>query len=1544
LAMSHVVEDLLERHSLLDRPKKPRMINGESAVEYRWRVLRNCVKSVSDDIMKEDALNLFVSHGIVPGRSLSHAQPITDFLLLPQLPNPLLTLDGAFLRFYDSEGRLADVVAPPKPIARLAYASHVGQFVGWTEGGRTLINLSGEFAVLTEATTEAPLTQVLYNANKEEVLSFEPGQITSWVFRFGNRHLLPRRRLQAGLPADRGFSLVALEDTAAKRQRAFCAMDRSVHVLLLQQGQCAAVHRDLHSDAISAVHFFNPMKLLCTGAKDGSVKAWVADTFRVHCVFVGHNGAVNALHFYPTGPMLLSASEDRSVRVWHLELRDQVDEVRLDSAADPDAETPLRLAAQFGAAAFYTSGARSVRAWRVQEIYTHRASLCAPVLRIQASPPRPGQPPRVLVTCQDSSVHVVSPATGAILSSALAGGSGLAGEAPQVAAAAYSTDPKRHRLYCAMSDGSLAEWDPDSRPARLLRSWPSPGPGCECRCLALYEYAAGGGASKSLLVAGRADGSLCTYGEQGPDYAVDGHGNKGVLELEANPSQDQVVSAGLDNIIRVWRVFPFVREALAPLMQFFCAHTPVCMSALRSLLLVGFQDAQSATYSVVTYDLEDKSRQDHSPEDDHLDKLTGAAACPKLRLFATVSQDGTLRVWSSANQLLKAVQLHARPQGVAFCSDTGDLLLGIGASLYGIEHRRYLPKMQTRRMAMMHFEPAAPEPLSGEMNERLLAELPFPDRQRLLACRPAHSFDAFADPDPLEEEPDDVEERLAREAAFGTIASRERELRMLRDGDIKPKRRPAATPATKEEAFNKFLLLVADHPVLPPPPKEANLDAAVKSALEPPQLPRPKQAYRPDICPGFFPSQDAAVRPQAGLAPIPRGGCVPNSVLAKLLWPQEALLEHEKTATQASARGWRPPDLNVEQLRQLQGLRQRGSEDEAERQALLKSWADSGDGAGGDDEDEEEAGELLFELDADRKRREQQEQEQKEREQSGFMRRMQQAMDEAATEAAAEAAEAEAAAAAAAAAEAEAEAEAARTREASTVSGDSRRPPTRPTRRATQEELAAAARSRSSQSQASPKKRPPPPQKRPSEQRRSAVAASPTAASATASAAATPPSVSRQASEAALTGGQQQQTPQGPLAPPPLPDYVAQFADEDWFDAAFPEPRRRSLPDPLTPATFAGRLLRLLPGAGWPERSAVCRAVQQLQTLESLGRQCQQEARRIVLELLELPPDCGVAEQRDFVRHGLTLLTQGGPDKPLLTELLLWYFEGDELTQSFVMEALNFLGRKDEHHCLERELDQWDVWSVTEPEKRRPHLRRAISDWLERWLANFRAAVRQTAERLARGEQLQGRVPQAATAAASGKPMTVTFETAPDPSRLADSGTYMEAVNYFCETQLSQQLARLRSKKRSSMRAGRPAAARAAGTGEAEAEPARKNTILVLPTLPQRTSLMRLGESHGDVQPARRRDFGAGGVGTLVAAAATDSSQPAACQPGRAYQQVMRGGFAPLMHLPMKPVRLNPFPSLLDDLDWEAATQPVLLTLKCSGRMFIPALSQVQQD
>ena len=63
-----------------------------------------------------------------------------------------------------------------------------------------------------------------------------------------------------------------------------------------------------------------------------------------------------------------------------------------------------------------------------------------------------------------------------------------------------------------------------------------------------------------------------------------------------------------DNIIKVWRLFPFAVEALAPLMSFYCAHTPLYMTIMRRKLYVAFQDEKTATYSVVLYSLADKSK------------------------------------------------------------------------------------------------------------------------------------------------------------------------------------------------------------------------------------------------------------------------------------------------------------------------------------------------------------------------------------------------------------------------------------------------------------------------------------------------------------------------------------------------------------------------------------------------------------------------------------------------------------------------------------------------------------------------------------------------------------------------------------------------------------------------------------------------------------------------------------------------------------------------------------------------------------------------
>lgn len=46
-------------------------------------------------------------------------------------------------------------------------------------------------------------------------------------------------------------------------------------------------------------------------------------------------------------------------------------------------------------------------------------------------------------------------------------------------------------------------------------------------------------------------------------------------------------------------------------------------------------------------------RYDHSPDNDHTDNITGLACCPRLKVFATSSRDGTVRIWNSFNVLIR---------------------------------------------------------------------------------------------------------------------------------------------------------------------------------------------------------------------------------------------------------------------------------------------------------------------------------------------------------------------------------------------------------------------------------------------------------------------------------------------------------------------------------------------------------------------------------------------------------------------------------------------------------------------------------------------------------------------------------------------------------------------------------------------------------------------------------------------------------------------------------------------------------------------------
>ena len=104
------------------------------------------------------------------------------------------------------------------------------------------------------------------------------------------------------------------------------------------------------------------------------------------------------------------------------------------------------------------------------------------------------------------------------------------------------------------------------------------------------------------------------------------------------------------------------------------------------------------------------ARKDHSPEDDHSDTITALTACKKMRLFASASLDGTVKIWSDTNKLVRYVherttpclccpclldwfifavtrhlKLNATPHCLEFVDSRGTLLVGIGKNIHRIE-------------------------------------------------------------------------------------------------------------------------------------------------------------------------------------------------------------------------------------------------------------------------------------------------------------------------------------------------------------------------------------------------------------------------------------------------------------------------------------------------------------------------------------------------------------------------------------------------------------------------------------------------------------------------------------------------------------------------------------------------------------------------------------------------------------------------------------------------------------------------------------------
>ena len=170
--------------------------------------------------------------------------------------------------------------------------------------------------------------------------------------------------------------------------------------------------------------------------------------------------------------------------------------------------------------------------------------------------------------------------------------------------------------------------------------------------------------------------------------------------IDLTSSNPALVSYGSDNMLSIWglevtkRTQNVVLKIRASISLKLC---PTHMGLLHSTLCLALSDNK-----IVQLDFPPNSRYEclsldtlplltHQPEDDHTEEITSLSSCTRLKLFATSSSDGYVKVWGTDNHLVSEIHFGASLASVGFANPLGDLLVGFQKHICIVEAGNYLP-------------------------------------------------------------------------------------------------------------------------------------------------------------------------------------------------------------------------------------------------------------------------------------------------------------------------------------------------------------------------------------------------------------------------------------------------------------------------------------------------------------------------------------------------------------------------------------------------------------------------------------------------------------------------------------------------------------------------------------------------------------------------------------------------------------------------------------------------------------------------------------
>ena len=174
--------------------------------------------------------------------------------------------------------------------------------------------------------------------------------------------------------------------------------------------------------------------------------------------------------------------------------------------------------------------------------------------------------------------------------------------------------------------------------------------------------------------------------------------------IDPKSSNPALVSYGSDNMLNIWslEVKRGSQNAVLKIrVSINLEPCPIHIGLLHSTICLALADNR-----IVQLNISPDSRYEsqsfgalplltHQSEDDHTEAVTSLSSCSYLKLFATSSSDGHVKVWSTDNHLVSEIHFGASLASVGFANPRGDLLVGFQKHICIVEAENYLPAAYT---------------------------------------------------------------------------------------------------------------------------------------------------------------------------------------------------------------------------------------------------------------------------------------------------------------------------------------------------------------------------------------------------------------------------------------------------------------------------------------------------------------------------------------------------------------------------------------------------------------------------------------------------------------------------------------------------------------------------------------------------------------------------------------------------------------------------------------------------------------------------------